>query len=104
MIGPMTEETVQFTGELFRWGDGSWFFVRLPAEAAEDLRDLAVGPPRGFGSIRVGVRVGGTSWETSVFPEKETGSFVLPMKKAVRTAEGLEDGDQVEVTVTVRPD
>lgn len=100
----MTEETVQFTGELFVWGEGNWYFVLLPVDAAEDLRDLAVGPPRGFGSIRVDVQVGASSWKTSVFPEKQSGSFLLPMKKAIRKAEDLEDGDQVEVTLSVQPD
>ncbi|MCX6395269.1 MAG: DUF1905 domain-containing protein [Propionibacteriales bacterium] len=100
----MTDETVPFRADLFRWGEGSWFFVRLPADAAEELRDLVTAPPRGFGSIRVGVEVGASSWSTSVFPEKETGSFVLPMKKAIRTAEGLDEGDPVEVVLTVQVD
>lgn len=94
-------DPVTFDAELFLWGEGSWYFVRLPLDAAEDLRDQVTGPPRGFGSVRVHVELGGSRWDTSVFPEKETGSFVLPVKKAVRTAEDLEDGDSVTVTLTV---
>lgn len=100
----MTAQSVRFTAELFAWGEGSWFFVRLPADAAEDVRDLATLPPRGFGSIRVGVQVEGSTWSTSVFPEKATGSFVLPVKKAIRTAEDLQDGDRVTVSLTVLED
>ena len=98
----MTTESVQFDAELFVWGDqGSWYFVRLPVEAGEDVRDLCTAPPRGFGSIRVEVRLGKSQWRTSVFPDKETGSFVLPVKKPVRLAEGIDDGDLVSVEVTV---
>lgn len=99
-----------FDAELFRWpasaggersdrrpGDAAWFFVRLPVEVAEDLRDSLTGPPGGFGSVRVDVRIGASSWATSVFPDKESGSYVLPVKKAVRTAEGIDDGDTVTV-------
>ena len=93
-------ETVRFTGELFRWEGGNWFFVRLPVAAAEEVRDLVTGPPTGFGSVRVEVTVGGSTWRTSVFPESRE-TFVLPVKKAVRTAEDLEDGDAVEVTLSV---
>lgn len=94
-------ELVEFTAELFTWkGDGSWHFVRLPVEAAEDLRDLITGPPRGFGSIRVSVRLGSSVWATSVFPDKANGSFVLPVKKSVRAAEGIEDGDVVRVVLS----
>jgi hypothetical protein len=97
----MTDESVEFSAELFAWkGEGGWHFVRLPQEAAEDLRDLATGPPRGFGSIRVSVRLGGSTWATSVFPDKDSGAFVLPVKKPVREAERIEDGDRVTVTLT----
>lgn len=95
------EETVEFAAELFTWsGEGTWHFVRLPQESADDLRDLITAPPRGFGSIRVAVRIGGSRWSTSVFGDKDSGSFVLPVKKAVRLAEQVEDGDLVQVTLT----
>ncbi len=94
-------ETVRFTGELFLWDNGSWFFVRLPVEAADHVRDLVTGPPTGFGSVRVEVTIGSTTWQTSVFPDTATRTFVLPVKKAVRTAEDLGDGDSVEVSLLV---
>jgi len=81
-----------FAAELWRWKDGSWFFVTLPLDVATDLR-MEAGPPRGFGSVRVEVTLGSSVWRTSVFPEGDGGSFVLPVKKAVRQAEGLEEGD-----------
>jgi hypothetical protein len=56
-------------------------------------------PPRGFGSISVRAQIGGTAFETSIFPSDDT--FVLPVKKAVRVAEGLEPGDAVEVELEV---
>ena len=89
-----------FDAEMFRWdSDGpgpSWRFIRLPVEMADEIRAVA-GQSRGFGSVRVIVRVGGTSWATSVFPEQATDSFLLPVKKSVRDAEGLDDGDVVSV-------
>ena len=94
-------EVVRFEGELFLWDNGSWFFVRVPREAADDVRDLTTGPPTGFGSVKVEATIGTTTWRTSVFPETASGTFVLPVKKAVRTAENLEDGDAVEVSLQV---
>lgn len=91
-----------FEAELFRWqGDAPWFFVRLPVEVAEDLRDSLTAPPGGFGSVRVQVRVGASRWATSVFPDKESGSYLLPVKKAVRTAEDIDDGDSVAVELAL---
>ncbi|MEC7590428.1 MAG: DUF1905 domain-containing protein [Actinomycetota bacterium] len=33
--------------------------------------------------------MGSSTWGTSIFPSKEMGSFLLPLKKPVRVAEGL---------------
>jgi len=86
-----------FTAEIFRWdAEGpSWRFIRVPGELADDISMVA--ETRGFGSIKVAVTIGGTSWSTSIFPEKATDSYLLPVKKQVRDAEGLDDGDLVPV-------
>jgi hypothetical protein len=87
-----------FTADVFAWDeDGpSWRFLRLPVEVADEVRDVA-GEPAGFGSVRVHVRIGETVWATSVFPEKASGSYLLPVKKSVREREGFDAGDQVTV-------
>ena len=88
---------MRFQAELYRWaGDAAWHFLTVPLEVAEPLSDSVVGPRRGFGAVKVRVTVGATTWSTSVFPQKD-GTYVLPVKKAVRAAEGLEDGDLVTV-------
>ncbi len=86
-----------FTAALFRWDSegASWRFIRVPGDLADDIRIVA--ETRGFGSIKVAATVGGTSWSTSLFPEKATDSYVLPVKQQVRNAEGLDDGDLVTV-------
>jgi hypothetical protein len=91
---------VTFDAELWIWTARraeSWTFVSLPAEASEDIRELIAGPRRGFGSLRVQVTVGRTTWKTSIFPGDT--NYVLPIKRAVRTAEGLEEGDVATITV-----
>jgi hypothetical protein len=71
----------------------------VPVEASEEIRDVAGGPRRGFGALRVRVTAGGSTWRTSIFPDSARGCYVLPIKRAVRKAEGLETGDVVTVTV-----
>jgi hypothetical protein len=93
---------VVFDGELWHWDArraDSWTFVSLPAEASEEIRDLAGGSRRGFGSLRVRVTVGGSTWTTSIFPASGNGGYVLPIKRPVRKAEALEAGDTATVTV-----
>ncbi len=92
--------TYTFTSELWLHSTmpGAWYFVTLPLDAADEIR--ASTERRGFGSVRVRATIGETRWNTSVFPDSGTGSFVLPVKAAVRRSEDIADGDQVEVTLT----
>jgi hypothetical protein len=87
---------VEFEAELWMWDarpDNTWTFVTLPAEASQDIRELFDGPRRGFGALRVRVTVGGSSWNTSIFPDSASGCYVLPVKRAIRKAENLDIGD-----------
>ena len=89
--------TFQFSAPLRQYpGADGWHFVSVPAEISDDITDLTVGIRRGFGSVRVAVTVGSTTWRTSIFPDRKTGTYMLPMKKAVRTAEHLLTGADVE--------
>ncbi|HLT09315.1 MAG TPA: DUF1905 domain-containing protein [Micromonosporaceae bacterium] len=93
---------VVFKAELWLWdarrGD-TWTFVSLPPDESEEIRELAGAPRRGFGSLRVRVTIGSSTWKTSIFPDKASGTYVLPIKRAVRKAEALDVGDTATVTV-----
>lgn len=94
---PKTGAVLEFTSQLWRHpGEAGWYFVTLPAEVADDI-DAMVGERAGFGSIPVEVTVGESTWKTSIFPAKETASFVLPVKKAIRRHENLEPDSPVTV-------
>jgi hypothetical protein len=81
-------------------GAAAWHFVSLPPEEA-DLIEETHAPRSGFGSIRVSAEIGTTRWSTSIFPDSKRATFVLPVKKAVRAAEGLADGSAVRVKLDV---
>ena len=78
------------------------YFVAVTGETAEQVaghelgRRLEMGKRRGFGSVKVTVTLGESRWQTSLFPNKD-GSWFLPIKKPVRVAEGLLEGEEVEV-------
>lgn len=87
----------EFTAELWLYpGEAGWYFLTLPTHVADDI-DEEVGERAGFGSVPVEVTVGSTTWTTSIFPDRASASFVLPVKKAVRSAESLEAGRLVTV-------
>ena len=90
----------RFTASLWLWkDDSSWWFVTVPEEISDEIEDLHGAAAGGFGSVKVEVTVGATTWRTSLFPSAEQGAYVLPMKKAVRAAESLEEGRPFEVSL-----
>ena len=72
--------------------------MTLPVSQSEEVRDLAGGLRRGFGSVRVRATIGSSTWTTSIFPDSQAG-YVLPVKRMIRAAEGLDVGDVAAVTV-----
>ena len=103
-------DLITHTGPLWRWttdkAPAAWHFITIDGEAGEALsatalmQRLELGRRAGFGSLKVTVQIGDSSFSTSVFPSKDTG-WMLPVKAAVRKAEGLAEGDSVKVTLEV---
>lgn len=92
---------VTFDAELYLWkADASWVFITVPADISDAIDD-AVAMTGGFGSVKVNVQIGDTRWDTSLFPSKEEEAYVLPLKKAVRKAEGIDVGDTATITIEV---
>jgi hypothetical protein len=90
-------EEYRFTAVVYRWAEratDSWYFVDVPEDLSEEIRDRPR-MPRGFGSVRVAATIGDTTWRTSIFPGADR--YALPLKRAVREAEGIEPGEPVDV-------
>lgn len=94
----------QFTFSTPLWvhDNGPAYFCALPEQVSDEIDDLSQGRSHGFGSVPVEVTVGASTWRTSLFPSKELGTYVLPIKKAVRTSEHFQAGDDVAITLRLR--
>jgi hypothetical protein len=89
-----------FTAKVWRHpGEASWHFLTLKDGLADEIRSQV--EPAGFGSVRVEATLGGTTWLTSVFPDKASGSYVLPVKAAVRRKERIEADDEVTIRLLI---
>ncbi|WP_404432409.1 DUF1905 domain-containing protein [Microbacterium lacus] len=94
---------IEFDAEVFIWDapeKATFYLTAVPPELSEEIREIPR-MPRGFGSVRVRATIGGSTFQTSVFPDSKSGSYVLPLKKAVRDAESLADGNPVHVRLEV---
>ncbi len=99
----MVGETIRFSAPVetvfIEEGFDPAYFVTLPEDAAALVAEykLATGKRGGFGSLRVSATIGKTSWSTTL--NSRSGTFTLPIKKPVRLAEGLAEGDMIVVAL-----
>ena len=85
-------------------GKAGWHFVTLPQDESNQIKWLFGARKRNGGSLPVVVTLGNATWKTSIFPDKESGAYVLPLKAAVRANQKIAAGDIISVTLTVQPD
>lgn len=82
-------------------GKDTWFFVTLPEEVSKEIKELFISQSKSFGSIKIRAYIGKTVWETSIFPNNQSGVYDLPIKKSVRKAESIIEGTKVAVKVEI---
>lgn len=100
-IEPSSTPDLTFTTTVVEWrGPAPYHFLVAPEPEAEWLAEVMREVTYGWGMIPVTGVVGGTEFTTSIWPRQ--GAFYLPLKDAVRHAEGIELGDTVTVALTLR--
>ena len=91
---------IEFSGEIWFWrGPAPFYFVTVPAEQSSTLKAISGLVTYGWGVIPVGVRIGKTTWKTSLFPKGDL--YLVPIKALVRKAEHLDEGDEVTIQLEV---
>lgn len=91
----------EFAGELWYWrGPAPFHFITVPEDVCVELRAVSRLVSYGWGVIPVSVWIGGSAWDTSLFPKD--GGYVLPVKDVVRIGEELVLGDAVSVAMMTR--
>lgn len=89
-----------FDGPIVYWrGPAPWYFVPLPSDLAAELAYLAPTVTYGWGCMSAVVTMGESTYETSVVPKD--GGYLVPVKVAVRRAEGVDEGDVVSLRLVI---
>ncbi|MHB1087126.1 MAG: DUF1905 domain-containing protein [Minisyncoccota bacterium] len=90
-------------GKVWLWPGESaaWHFVHVDKKTSAILKETHGKVKRGFGSIPVVAQIGKTKWKTSVFPDKRSGTYLLPLKAMVRRAEQIDAVDMIAFRLSV---
>ena len=90
-------------------GMDAWHFLNVPKKESEEITRKFGAKKRGWGSLPVTVtilrhgsgQVNKTSWKTSIFPDKRSGTYVLPLKAEVREKEHIKAGMMVAFSLRI---
>jgi hypothetical protein len=101
----MIDLSFTFTDKCWLWqGKGAWHFITLPKDKSEEIKFFDENmheKRRGWGAVRVLATIGGTAWETSIFPHSKISAYILPVKAEVRKKEKFSAGDKVTVKLKI---
>lgn len=102
------ETSISFSAPLWLYSaQSSWHFVTLPAACADEVRfftSLSGVKTKGFGSVRVQAVSEQMRWKTSLFTDKASQSYLLPIKRDVREAENWQVGDVISLNCHILVD
>jgi hypothetical protein len=91
---------LNFVSDMFEWrGPSPFYFVRVPDDESQMIRDVASMVTYGWGVIPVTATIGSSTVTTSLFPKD--GGYLVPIKNAVRLPEKIAVGDSVHVTLSI---
>lgn len=88
---------------LYPGENAQWHFVTIPKKETSLINTQYGSLKRGWGSLPVTVTIGATTWNTSIFPDKKSGTFMLPLKAPIRRKEGVEAGDKIKLQILICP-
>ena len=91
---------LKFDSVVFEWrGPAPFYFAAIPEAECQDIREVSKIVSYGWGVIPCAVTIGKTTITTSLFPKQ--GSYLVPLKDALRRPENLTVGDTVKVTIEI---
>jgi hypothetical protein len=99
----MTKKKYKFKTKMWLYpGMAGWHFLSVPREASREIKEKSYKQKRrGWGSVAVTATIGEVTWKTSIFPDKKSSCYIMPVKAEVRKKEGIYERDVVEWSVDV---
>ncbi len=90
----------EFTANVWQHsGVGGWFFVSLSKEISQEIRSQLKWQEEGWGRLKAIAQIGNTNWETAIWYDTKSDSYLLPLKAAIRKIESLVINQEIDVIV-----
>ena len=91
-----------FSGHLWRDNlPNGWHFITLPEALSKFIRKAHGNNESGWGRLKVEAKIGEVSWNTSIWFDSKSGSYLLSIKAGVRKKSQLKAGKLVFVELNI---
>ena len=87
-----------FIGEVIEWrGPAPFYFIETPTKFVPEIKAIAADKSYGWGVLHAMVTIKDQTFKTALFPKQ--GTYLIPLKIAVRKPLGVELGNMVKVDI-----
>jgi len=110
----LTKKKFKFKSKVIVWregyqkgDDGAWRFARVPEDISKKIKEMTLRakqagkPRRGWGAVYAKAKIKKSEWVTSIFPDRHSDTYILPLKKQIRYQENLYDGIEINMAIEI---
>ena len=95
-----------FQASIRIWNNGtapaSWWFITVPQNISNKIKEETASQPRKWRwSVKVQVMIGFIKRETSIFPDKKSWCYLLPIKADIRKELHIAEWSKLSTTLTL---
>lgn len=80
---------------------GGWYFVSLPKNMANEIRETLKSEEEGWGRLKATAEIGKSQWKTAIWFDTKQNTYLLPVKADIRKKENIDAGKNVSVTIWI---
>ena len=80
---------------------GGWYFISLPKRLSREIRKYFQKEEEGWGRLKAIAKIGESEWETAIWFDTKSSTYLLPLKADIRKREELEAGKKVKAAILI---
>ncbi|WP_188374164.1 DUF1905 domain-containing protein [Winogradskyella haliclonae] len=82
-------------------GNGGWYFMSLPELMSKEIRTHLQWQEEGWGRLKANAKIKNLQWETAIWFDTKTKTYLLPIKAVIRKKLNLEIDNLLEVEIFI---
>ncbi|MCC6754247.1 MAG: DUF1905 domain-containing protein [Saprospiraceae bacterium] len=90
----------EFSGRVWQHpSPGGWFFVSLPVKLTAEIRENLKWQEEGWGRLKATAGIGSLLWNTAIWFDKKSNTYLLPLKAKIREQASLAANSDVNIVL-----